>query len=72
MIKRKDLVDIGDADFAFRRDEFMKCQDCGEVIGGTRGDFFMLSMEGIFYCTECESTNIAIVKIVEKTVIVKQ
>lgn len=72
MIKRKDLVDISDADIDTRRNEFMQCQDCGEEIGGTQGDYFMMAMDDVFTCSECESKNIAIVRRVCKTVIVKQ
>ena len=72
MVKRKDLVDIGDADYKERQDEFMQCQDCGAEFGGTRGDYFNMEMEDIFYCPECGSANIAIVRRVSKIVIVKQ
>lgn len=72
MIMRKDLVDVGDADYNTRRNEFMQCQDCGEEIGGTRGDFFSLPMEWVFSCFECGSENIAIVRRVSEIVIVKQ
>ena len=72
MIKRKDLVDIGDADYDARRSEFMQCQDCGEEFGGTRGDFFMVFMDSLFYCPRCGSENIALVKKVCQNVIVKQ
>ena len=72
MIKRKDLVDVGDADFDTRRNEFMQCQDCGAEFGGTQGDFFMIPMDEAFYCPECAGENIAIVRRVEKIVIVKQ
>ena len=72
MIKRKDLVDVGDADYKERQGEFMQCQDCGEVMGGTRGDFFMMDMEYILVCPECESENVALVRKVCENVIVKQ
>ncbi len=72
MLRRKDLVDIGDADYKERQDEFMECQDCGGEFGGTRGDFFAISMDDIFYCPECGSINIALVKKVCENVIVKQ
>ena len=72
MIRRKDLVDVGDADFDTRRNEFMQCLDCGEEFAGTRGDFFMTNMEATMDCPGCESENIAIVRRVEKIVIVKQ
>ena len=72
MIKRKDLVDIGDTDIDTRRNEFMQCQDCGEEIGGTRGDYWQMNMDDVFTCPTCENENIAIVRRVCKTVIVKQ
>lgn len=72
MIKRKDLVDIGDADYDTRRNEFMQCQDCGKEFGGTQGDFFIIAMDDIFYCPECGSENIAIVRKVCKNVVIKQ
>ena len=72
MIRRKDLVDIGDADYDTRREEFMQCQDCGEEIGGTRGDFFSLPMNWVFHCRECGSGNIAIVRRVSKIVVIKR
>lgn len=72
MVKRKDLVCVGDADYDRRRNEFMQCQDCGEEFGGTQGDFFTVSMDNIFHCPECGSENIAIVRCVSKVVIIKQ
>lgn len=72
MIRRKDLVDVGDADYDTRWGEFMQCQDCGEEIGGTQGDFFSLPMDWIFTCPECASRNIAIVRRVVEIVVVKQ
>ena len=72
MIKRKDLVGVGDADYDTRQDEFMQCQDCGGEIGGTRGDFFIIHMDSLLYCSECGSENLAIVKKVCQNVIVKQ
>lgn len=72
MIKRKDLVDIADADYDARQGEFMQCLDCGEEFGGTRGDFFMINIEATMDCPKCESENIAIVRRVSKIVIVKQ
>ncbi len=72
MIKRKDLVDVGDKDFDTRRNEFMQCLDCGEEFGGSRGDFFMTNMDATIDCPECESENIAIVRKVYKNVIIKQ
>ncbi len=72
MIKRKDLVDVGDKDYDTRRNEFMQCLDCGEEFGGTQGDFFMTNMDATMDCPKCESENIAIVRKVCKNVIVKQ
>lgn len=72
MIRRKDLVVVGGADYKERQDEFMQCQDCGGDMGGTQGDFFMMSMGDVFRCPECESENIAIVRRVEKIVVVKK
>jgi len=72
MIRRKDLVDIGDADYNKRCGEFMQCQDCGELIGGTQGDYYMMAMDDVFKCPECGSENIALARQVCKTVIVKQ
>ncbi len=61
MIRRKDLIEIGDADYITRRGEYMQCLDCDIEIGGTRGDFFMMPMNEIFKCPGCKSENIAIV-----------
>lgn len=72
MIMRKDLVDVGDKDYDQRRGEFMQCQDCGEEMGGTQGDFFMVEMDYMFSCNGCGSENIAIVRFVHKIVIVNQ
>lgn len=63
MVKRKDLVDIADKDYAKRQGEFMQCQDCGEEIGGTQGDFWSLQMNYVLRCPECNSENLAIVKV---------
>ena len=72
MIKRKDLVDIGDTDYHQRQGEFMECQDCGHEIGGTRGDYWQLDMDQIFTCPDCNSENIAIVRRVCTTKIIRQ
>lgn len=72
MIKRKDLADVGDKDYDTRRNEFMQCQDCGYEFGGTKGDYFTIPMDYIFHCYECSSDNIALVKNVTQTVILKQ
>ncbi len=62
MIRRKDLADTGDKDYNARQGEFMQCQDCEEVLGGTRGDFFMMAMDEAFNCPMCSSVNIALVR----------
>lgn len=72
MIKRRDLVGISDADYATRQGEFMQCQDCGELIGGTRGDYWIMAIDDSFKCPECGSEKIAIARQVCKIVIVKQ
>lgn len=73
MIRRKDLVGIGDKDYKYQREyEFMLCQDCGAEFGGTRGDYFMLAMDYIFDCPDCGGNDIALVRRVNKIVIVKQ
>lgn len=71
MIKRKDLVDISDQDWKQRRNEFIQCLDCGVEFGGTRGDFFIIRMDYLLHCPECDSKNLAIVKKVSRNVIVK-
>jgi len=74
MIRRKDLVGIGDADYDTRRGEFMQCLDCGEEFGGTQGDFFMMPMNDCIRCPGlgCGSENIALVRKVCKNVTIKQ
>ena len=54
MVKRKDLVDIGDKNYNNRRGEFMYCPECDLIYGGTQGDFFMVAMEYEFRCQECK------------------
>ena len=71
MVQRKDLVDIGDNDYDQRQGEYMLCQDCGESLGGTRGDYFNCSMDYIFRCINCGSENIAIVKDITTQKIIK-
>jgi Zn finger protein HypA/HybF involved in hydrogenase expression len=61
MVKRKDLVDVGDENYHQRQNEVMQCQDCNELIGGTRGDYWHLPMEHIFECPTCGSTNLHLV-----------
>lgn len=53
MIKRKDLTDIGDEDYRQRRDEFIQCQNCCLEFGGTRGDFWDLSLDHVLICPDC-------------------
>ena len=72
MIKRKDLVDIGDADYNTRRNEFMLCQNCGTEFGGTQGDYWTIQMNYALYCPECGSENIALARKVCQNVIIKQ
>lgn len=72
MVERKDLVDIGDADYDTRRNEFVQCQACGNEFGGTRGDYFQMPMDGVFYCPECGDDNLALVKRVFTIKIIKQ
>ncbi len=72
MVRRKDLTDVGDDDYKQRQSEYMLCQDCEEIIGGTRGDYFQVSHDYIFTCPNCESDNIAIVKdIVTQEIVVR-
>lgn len=71
MVKRKDLTDVGDDDYEQRQSEYMLCQKCGEIIGGTRGDYFQVSYDHIFTCPNCKSDDIAIVEdIVTQEIIV--
>ena len=72
MIRRKDLVDISDKNYKQREGEFMQCQDCGEEFGRTQDDFFTIHMDYLLYCPECDSENLALVKNVTQTVILKQ
>ena len=62
MVRRKDLADIGDSDFSLRQREYMQCQECFAVIGGTRGDYWQYALDHVFHCPECKSDNIAIVQ----------
>ena len=71
MVQRKDLVDISDSDYQQRQGEYMQCQDCGESFGGTCGDFFLLPMDYVFHCPECDSKNIALVRDVTTQEIIK-
>lgn len=71
MLQRKDLVDIGDADYNARRSEYIQCLDCGIQSGGTRGDFWQIGMEDTFQC-HCGSKNLILVRDLTETVIVKQ
>ena len=72
MVRRKDLVDIGDVDYLQRQGEFMQCQDCGTEFGGTRGDYFNLPMDEVFCCLDCGSEDVVLVRRESKIVIVKQ
>ena len=71
MIQRKDLVDIADEDYRDRQGEYMVCQVCGNIMGGTRGDYWQYPMDYVFACN-CRSEDIALVKDVLQQVIVKQ
>ena len=71
MIRREDLVDIGDDNFNKRRNEVMRCLKCDEIMGGTRGDYWQHDMEYIFHCTECGSEDIALVVPVTEYKIIK-
>ena len=62
MIMRKDLTDVGDADYRDRQSEFIRCMDCGMESGGTRGDFWELAMDTFLRCGQCGSENLAIVR----------
>jgi len=72
MIKRKDLVDIGDSNYQQRQDEFMQCQECGHEFGGTQGDYFTIHMDYALHCPDCNSENIALVKATRVITIIKQ
>ena len=61
MTMRKDLVDVGDSDYDNRQREFMECQECGNEIGGTRGDYWQLPMNHVFACPECGSKDVILV-----------
>ena len=70
MVKRKDLVDIGDKNYRERAGEFMFCPVCGNEIGGTRGDYWEVPMDYIFKC-ECGNDDLQLVKRVCSLVPVK-
>lgn len=74
MVQVKDLVDISDADYKQRQGEYIKCLVCGASFGGTRGDYFQLSFDFVFKCdnTDCRSENLALVKDVKTTTIIKK
>jgi predicted RNA-binding Zn-ribbon protein involved in translation (DUF1610 family) len=72
MIKRKDLTDIGDKNYNIKQGEYMECQECGEVIGGTRGDYWQCPMDHVFVCPDCGSDDIALCRLQRKSVILKR
>jgi len=61
MLKRKDLVDVGDSNYGERANEIIECQDCGVESGGTRGDLWQMPMDEVFRCPDCDSTDLALV-----------
>jgi hypothetical protein len=70
MVRRRDLVDIGDNNYRDRASEFLLCKDCGQESGGTRGDFFMLPLEAELKCN-CGG-ELVIVKAIRKIKIIKE
>jgi hypothetical protein len=70
MVRRKDLVDIGDNNYKQRQGEFLVCKDCGQESGGTRGDFFMLSQEAELKCN-CNG-ELSLVKAIREIKIIKE
>lgn len=70
MVKVKDLTDISDNDYQERQNEYMLCQDCGEICGGTRGDYWSMGNDHTFVCN-CGSENIALVVDVTTIKIIK-
>ena len=71
MVQRKDLASVEDRDWPQRQKEYMKCQDCGASMGGTRGDYYSVPMEHIFKCASCGSQNVKIVVDVTTQKIIK-
>jgi hypothetical protein len=70
MVRRKDLVDIGDKNYEQRSGEFLLCNDCGQESGGTRGDFFMLPLEAEIKCN-CGG-DLSIVKAIRQIKVIKE
>lgn len=71
MVTKKDLADIGDSDYDNRRGEFIHCPDCGNEVGGTRGDYFNLSDDYAFVC-ECSNKDLQLVRRESRLVVIKQ
>lgn len=72
MVKRENLVNITDDDYKERQGEYMKCYDCGNTMGGTQGDFFSIPMRYVIHCGDCGSENLALVKDVKSTIVLKK
>ena len=69
---KRDLADIGDANYNKRRGEFILCEVCGNEFGGTRGDYFNMPDNQEFECPACgNDAELYLVKKVEKYVRVK-
>lgn len=62
MVRRRDLVDISDWNYAERAAEYMLCSNCELPIGGTRGDYWHLPMDKVITCPTCGSERLAIVR----------
>ena len=72
MVTRGDLTDIGDADYSARQGEYILCQHCGDSFGGTQGDYWQVALDEPFQCSECGSTDLALVKDKTEIVTIKQ
>lgn len=70
MIRRKDLVGISDQDYKERQGEFMLCRTCGQHIGGTRGDYFMIGMNDFFRCS-CGSRDLCLCKVTHELKLIR-
>jgi len=70
MVRRKDLVGIADKNYHERSGEFMFCSKCGNEIGGSRGDYWQVSMDYVFKC-ECGNEDLQLVRRVCRLVPVK-